>query len=128
MSLKLEYNKLQSTNKKQENELQSLNAHLNELTDKEMKDAEKIDAIEQHGRRKNLKIAGVLMKNDKDTNKLVIEVAKLLQVAVAPEHILTSHRLSLKLNSNGEKIHLPLPLLIVLQTGISAIAYMSARN
>ena len=55
-SLKLEYDKHESTNKKQENELQSLKAHSNELANKEMKDAEKIDAFEQYGIRQNLEI------------------------------------------------------------------------
>ena len=53
-----------------------------------MKDAEKTDAIEQYDRRQNLESVGVPIKNDQNTDRLVIEEAKLLQVEVAPKHIL----------------------------------------
>ena len=52
------------------------------------------------------------MKNDKDTNKLVIEVTKLLQVEVAPEHISTSHRWSPKPYRNSEKNSSPPPIFV----------------
>ena len=63
-----------------------------------MKDAQKIDVIEQYGKYSNLEIAGVRIKTNEDTIKLLLEVAKLLQIEIAPEHIF-----SLKPNCNGEK-------------------------
>ena len=54
------------------------------------------------------------MKNDEDINKLIIEVAKLLQVEIAPEHILTYRCLSPKPIRNGEKNPPPLLLLLAL--------------
>ena len=68
------------------------------------------------------------MKNDEHTNKLVIEVAKLLQVEVAPKHISTSHCLPTMPNRNSEKIHFSLTLQLVMYVGISAAAYTPTRN
>ena len=65
-----------------------------------MKDAQKIDVIEheQYDKYPNLEIAGVRIKNNEDIIKLLLEVAKLLQIEIAPEYIF-----SLKPNCNGEK-------------------------
>ena len=82
-----------------------------ELTDKGLQDTEKIDAVEQYGRRLNLEIVGVPMEGE-DTNKIVIEVAKLLQVELTSDQISTSHRLPTKRKQSSNEQH-PSPPIIV---------------
>ena len=77
---------------------------------KAIKDADKIDALEQYGRRQNLEIVGIPEKANEDTNKIVIEVAKLLKVDIAVEHIFTSHRLPAKRKLNDDKDLVPRPV------------------
>ena len=76
---------------------------------KGIKDADKIDALEQYGRRQNLEV-GISEKVNEDTNKIVIEMAKLLKVDIAAEHISTSHRLPAKRKLNDDKDLVPRPI------------------
>ena len=62
------------------------------------KETEKIDGFELYGRRQYLKIAGVLQQPNENTNSIAMEVAKLLNVVMPPDHISTSHRLPKKPN------------------------------
>ena len=95
-----------------------------ELAINEAKGADKIDAVEQHGRRQNLEIVGVPGKEGEDTNKIVIEVAKLLQVEITDKHISTSHRLPVQPNRNASEIQTPPPILLDLRAGMFAIRSM----
>ena len=45
-----------------------------------IKEMDKLDQVEQYGRRLNLEIVGVPVQENEDTSALVIEVAKLLDV------------------------------------------------
>ena len=110
--LKTEHNKLLLSNKNQDIEIKSLKDHSMELTDKVLQDTEKIDAVEQYGRRQNLEMVGVPMEEGEDTNKIVIEVAKLLQVELTPDQISTSHRLPTKRKQSSNELH-PSPPIIV---------------
>ena len=65
--LKTKHNKLLLSNKNQDIEIKSLKDHSMELTDKGLQDTEKIDAVEQYGRRQNLEIVGVPMEEGEDT-------------------------------------------------------------
>ena len=94
--LKAEHNILLRSNKNQDIEIKSLKDHSTDFTDKGLQDTEKIDAVEQYGRRQNSEIVGVPMEEGEDTNKIMIEVAKLLQVELTPDQISTSHRLPTK--------------------------------
>ena len=58
-----------------------------------VKEIEKVDALEQYGRRQNLEIVGVPVKDNENTNAIVMEVARLMNVKVEPHHISISHRL-----------------------------------
>ena len=58
-----------------------------------MQDKEKIDALEQYGRRQNLEIVGVPYKQGENTNKIVIEEAKLFIVELTQGQISTLHSL-----------------------------------
>ena len=73
-SLKESYNKLLKENK----ELKSQSKELKNLSESEM---EKLDRLEQYGHRQNLKIVGIPVQDGENTNAVVIEVAKLLDVS-----------------------------------------------
>ena len=81
-----------------------------QVTEKEVKGSEKINALEQHGRRQNLEIIGIPETKGEDSNKLVIEVAKLPNVEVTPDQIFTSHRLPQR-RAHSESTNTPLPII-----------------
>ena len=56
-----------------------------------------MDVLEQYGRRQNLELSGIPEKESENTNKLVIEVAKLAYVELSPNQISISHRLPPKI-------------------------------
>ena len=66
----------------------------------EIKNSIKVDELEQYGRRQNFEIVGVLQKVDKNTNAIVLEIAKMLDVDKLPNHISTFHRLPKKTASS----------------------------
>ena len=66
-----------------------------------VKEEEKVDAIEQYGRRQNLEITGIKVRDGEDTNKIVVEVAKLMNVETLCGSISTSHRLPTKPKRNN---------------------------
>ena len=68
------------------------------------KDEEKLDNLEQYGRRQNLEIIGIPQRDDEDTNSIVIEVAKMMGVKVLPEQISTSHRMPVNRKKNLDQI------------------------
>ena len=78
--LKLDYDNLILKNKKQEEEIKSLQTSSKLIAENEAKEFDKIDALEQYGRRQNLEIVGIPETQGEDTNKLVIEVAKMLNI------------------------------------------------
>ena len=91
--LKDEYSKLIEKNKKQDAEIQKLKAESNEMRAQGAKEASKLDALEQYGRRQNLEIVGIPVTSNEDTNAIVQEIAELLQVTISSKDISTSHRL-----------------------------------
>ena len=109
-SLKSEYEKLLQTNRKQESEIISLKEQSTALENKQIKDTEKLDAVEQYGRRQNLEIKGVPIVYGEDTNKIVVEVAKSLNVDISTDDISTSHRLpvSTKSEKNDDSTSTPI--------------------
>ena len=80
--LKEEYDKLVPTNKNQEAEICKLKSESLDMKTQSIKDMDKLDQVEQNGRRHNLEIVGVPVQENEDTNALVMEVAKLLDVEV----------------------------------------------
>ena len=101
--LKEEYDKLVLTNKNQEAEICKLKSESSDMKKQSIKEMDKLDEVEQYGRRQNLEIVGVPVQENEDTNALVIEVAKLLDVEVPPDQISTSHRLPINPNSKISK-------------------------
>ena len=67
-----DYKKLQETNRSQENEIKFLKSQSDNLMTKDIKEVDKIDALEQYGRRQNLEIAGIPETVNDDTNKIVV--------------------------------------------------------
>ena len=95
-SLKAEYDKLIEVNTLQKEEIFNLKSQAAALKTQEIKDSIKVDELEQYGRRQNLEIVGVPEKEDENTNAIVLEVAKMLDVDIMSSHISTSHRLPKK--------------------------------
>ena len=95
-SLKAEYDKLIVVNTLQKEEISNLKSQADALKTQEIKDSIKVDELEQYGRRQNLEIVGVPEKEDENTNAIVLEVAKMLDVDIMSSHISTSHRLPKK--------------------------------
>ena len=78
--MKSKYEKLLLTNRKQEFEIISLKEQSIVLENKQIKDTEKLNVVEQYGRRQNLEKIEVPVNNGKDTNKIVVEVDESLNV------------------------------------------------
>ena len=106
-----DYNKLKKINAEQKAEITALKSESSDLKNTRIKEIEKIDNLEQYGRRQNLEIAGVPVQDGEDTNAVVVEVAKLLDVDILPSHISTSHRLPKKIGQNGNVIRTP-PIIV----------------
>ena len=101
-SLKAEYryDKLIEVNTLQKEEISDLKSLAAALKTQEIKDSIKVDELEQYGRRQNLEIVGIPEKEDENTNAIVLEVAKMLDVDIMSSHISTSHRLPKKTASS----------------------------
>ena len=106
-----DYNKLKNINAEQKAEITALKSESSDLKNTSLKEIEKIDNLEQYGRRQNLEIAGIPVQDGEDTNAVVMEVAKLLDVDILPSHISTSHRLPKKIGQNGNVIRTP-PIIV----------------
>ena len=98
--LKAEYDKLIEVNTLQKEEISDLKSQAAALETQEIKDSIKVDELEQYGRRQNLEIVGAPEKEDENTNAIVLEVAKMLDVDIMSSHISTSHCLPKKTSSS----------------------------
>ena len=63
------------------------------------KEQDKVDSIEQYGRRNNLEIVGVPYKGE-NANKIAMVVCKLIDVDITQDQISTSHLLQTKKRAN----------------------------
>ena len=91
--LKINYEKLQKINKKQAGDIEKLQMQSTNLEIREAKGEGKSDENEQYDRRQNLEIAGISSKTGENTNKIVQEVAKLMNINLSKDQISTTHRL-----------------------------------
>ena len=82
----------------QQKKISTLKSQAADLKNQGFKEIENINGLEQYGRRQYLEIADVPQQLNENTNLIVIEVAKLLNVVVPPDHISMSHRLLKKPN------------------------------
>ena len=108
--LKCEYNNLVKISKTQEAEIKDIKSHSTELEESGKKEQDKVDSLKQYGRRNNLEIVGVPYKEGENTNKIAMEVCKLIDVDITQDQISTSHRLQTKKRTN-EKITSP-PIIV----------------
>ena len=113
--LQTDYKKLQKKNKEQEKQILVLQDQASKIEENNVKADEKVDAIEQYGRRQNLEIVGVPYTEGENTNEIVTEIAKLIEVDVKPDDISTSHRLPVRSRSSSDdnnrkaiKFHAPI--------------------
>ena len=102
---------MKKINAEQKAEITALKSESSDLKNISIKEIEKIDNLEQYGRRQNLEVAGVPVQDGEDTNALVMVVAKLLDVDIFPGHISTSHRLPKKISQNGN-VTCPPPIIV----------------
>ena len=72
-SLKKKCDKLIVTNQKQESVIKELKAQSTTLKKSNEEEKEKVDALEQYGRRQNLEIVGVPLKEGENTREIVIK-------------------------------------------------------
>ena len=84
---------MQKINKKQAEDIEKLQTQSTNLEIREAKGEGKIDENEQYDRRQNLEIVGIPSKTGENTNKIVQEVAKLMNVNLSEDQISTSHRI-----------------------------------
>jgi len=71
----------------------------------------KLDGFEQYGRRENLEIHGVPLKNGENTNDIVMKLAENLNVKLDNRDISTSHRL-LTNGISDSKLNSPPPIIV----------------
>ena len=98
-------------NKKQEKEITELKAKSLNLEVRGAKEEEKLDALEQYGRKQNLEIVGIPIRHGENTNEIVKEVAQLIKFKLTNDQILRYIVFSLSQTalSLEVKLHLKLP-------------------
>ena len=111
-SLKEKCDKLIVTNQKQESVIKELKAQSTTLKSSNEKETEKVDALEQYGRRQNLEIVGVPLKEGENANEIAIEVAKMLNVSLTPDQISTSRRLQTRPKSTNSEPAASPPIIV----------------
>ena len=74
----MDCDKLPKINKVQEGEISALKRQLPDLKEQSSKEKDKVDFLEQYGRRQNIEIVGVPITNEENTKNIVIEVTNLL--------------------------------------------------
>ena len=104
-----------ATNKQQAEEIDPLKTLSNNLETRVVREGEKVESLEQYGRKLNLVITGVPVKDEENTNNIVVEIAKLANVDLSRDQISSSHGLPVKLKrpSNNENVSPAPPPIIV---------------
>ena len=97
-----EFKKLSEVNKKQREDINTINKNSADLEKQSNSDSVKIDNIEQYERRQNLEFIGIPENDKEDVVDIVIKVSKALGVDLEKKDISTAHRLSAKRNNTGE--------------------------
>ena len=113
-----ECEELNKINKLQEQEIVKLKSQSMKLEARGDKEEEKVNATEQCGQMLNLEISGIPIKDGENTNQIVEEVAKLVNVELSADEISTSPRLAAKSKrtagtENGNETETPQPPSII---------------
>ena len=111
-SLKEKCDTLIVTNQKQESVIKELKAQSTTLKSNNEKEKEKVDALEQYGRRQNLEIVVVPLKEGENTNEIVIKVARMLNVSLSSDQISTSRRLQTRLKPKNSEPAASPPIIV----------------
>ena len=131
-TLKTNYDSLMATNKQQAEEIKRLKILSNELETRVVKEGQKVESLEQYGRKLNLEITGVPVKDEENTNDIVVEIAKLANVDLSLDQISTSHRLPVKPKrpSNNENVSPAPPPIIVrfISRNVRNTLYVNRQN
>ena len=80
-------------NKNLMNDINGLKSSVKSMSDQQTMMKEELDALEQYGRRENLELHGIPIRENENTNQIVRKVANLLDVEIKESDISTSHRL-----------------------------------
>ena len=78
-------------------------------------EGKKVESLEQYSWKLNLEISGVPVKDEENTNDIVVEIAKLANVDFSRDQVSTLHRLPVKpkrLSSNENVSPAPPPIIV----------------
>ena len=85
--------KLKNQNQSIIEEFSQINQNVEQIHKQQIENEEQLDRLEQYGRRENLELHGIPVKENENTNEIVKEVAKSLDINLEDQVISTSHRL-----------------------------------
>ena len=85
--------KLKNQNQSIIEEFGQINQNVEQIHKQQIENEEQLDRLEQYGRRENLELHGIPVKENENTNEIVKEVAKSLDINLEDQVISTSHRL-----------------------------------
>ena len=91
--LKEKYSKLLKSSKQSERSTNQLNLKLDEIETNQQDEFHKIDDPEQYGRRLNLEFEGIPEQKEENVTKIVLDIAKKLNVDASCSDISIAHRL-----------------------------------
>ena len=94
--LKQDYDSLHVISENQEEEIKILKSTSKKLEIRRKEEEEKADSYEKYERRQNLEIAGIPVRENENTNNIVTEVAKMVNMKITSNQVSTSHRLQAK--------------------------------
>ena len=102
--LKSEFDKVLKVNRKLEQENLNLKKKVSDLLQTKNEEEEKIDNLEQYGRRENLEIEGIPFKENENINETIVNLAKKIGVPMCVNDISTAHRLPPKKTSQFQRL------------------------
>ena len=85
--------KLKNQNQSIIEEFSQINQNVEQIHKQQIENEEQLARLEQYGRRENLELHGIPVKENENTNEVVKEIAKSLDVNLEDHVISTSHRL-----------------------------------
>ena len=99
-NLKKEYDLLRNQNKQQADEIQKLRSNSKDLEKQSEVELNKIDQLEQYGRRQNLEFHGVPEEKDEDPTEIVMKICNTIGVSLERKEVSIAHRLPKKRNED----------------------------
>ena len=112
--IRTELNRIKIHMKEKDKTIKQLEHDVINLNEELAKEIEKNEALNQYGRRENLELHGIPVQKNENTNQIVINMMKHINIELKPTDISISHRLKSKFNHNEEndersfKLHPPI--------------------